>query len=451
MNSVRSILSLILALWLCGVSGLTQSISAELAEAPVAIDAPRFIHADGISLAAAVRYALAHNQELRAERKRIDEASAKRQQAALRANPMLDVLSGTSINDRSMNEVTVGVSLPLEYGGRRARRIDLAERELELMRYEVAERERQLAAEVRAKYGEALEAARNLELNERLYELNQRSYTLVRARVDAGASAPLEQRLLGVEVAQRKTQCTALNGRVLVLLAELKNLLGWDDTAPLKLQDEFIVLPLTLTRAQALAQALQTRPDLQAARALEAVAAALLAQAETEGKLDLSLFTEFSRQSWRFDQLGMSHETGLPERVQMRNYVLKGGVSITLPVRNRNQGNIGAAVAARAAARLRRAFVESVVRRDVTTAFTRWEQAQQVLVTYNTELLAAAQDNLRVVRASYELGHLRLTDVLNEQRRLIEVQMGYTAALKESFTARAELESAIGGRYESFR
>ena len=55
--------------------------------------------------------------------------------------------------------------------------------------------------------------------------------------------------------------------------------------------------------------------------------------------------------------------------------------------------------------------LESVVRRDVATAFTRWEQAQQVLATYNTELLAAAQDNLRVVRASYELGHLRLTDV----------------------------------------
>ena len=128
----------------------------------------------------------------------------------------------------------------------------------------------------------------------------------------------------------------------------------------------------------------------------------------------------------------------------MTNGMLRAGVTITLPTRNKNQGNIEAAVAASEEARLRREFVETMIRREVAAAYVRWEGAARVLKTYNTELLAAAQNNLRVVRASFDLGYLRITDVLAEQKRLLEVQLSYTAALKEYYSARAELETVTG-------
>jgi cobalt-zinc-cadmium efflux system outer membrane protein len=132
----------------------------------------------------------------------------------------------------------------------------------------------------------------------------------------------------------------------------------------------------------------------------------------------------------------------------MKSNMVKAGVSIALPLRNRNQGNIEAAVAASEEARLRREFIETIVRREVAAAYTRYEGAVRVLKTYNTDLLAASQNNLRVVRASYDLGHVRLNEVLNEQRRLVDVQMSYTGALKEYYAARAELESALGAPLE---
>ena len=132
----------------------------------------------------------------------------------------------------------------------------------------------------------------------------------------------------------------------------------------------------------------------------------------------------------------------------MRSAMLKGGVTITLPTRNKNQGNIEAAVAMSEEARLRQEFIASVIRREIAAAYTRYEGAQRVLKIYNTDLLAAAQNNLRVMRASFDLGHVRLTEVLNEQRRLIEVQMAYTAALKEYFSARVELENVMGTAIE---
>jgi cobalt-zinc-cadmium efflux system outer membrane protein len=398
----------------------------------------------GLSLADAVKYALANNKNLMADRTLIAQATGRLKQAGLKPNPMLEIAGSSDPADVSQNTYSVGLTLPLELGGRRARRIEVAERELERMKLEVRDRERRLAAEVRLKYGEVVEAARNLELNERLLELNQQSYRIVKARVTEGASAPLEESLLQVELGRIEAQRTAFATRAAVLLEELRSLLGLPSEKQLQVRDEFIERPVSLTREQMLEKALESRPDLQAARAAEAVAAAFIAQAKTEGKMDLSVFAEVGLQSNGFDQLGLNPSSGKPEQIFMRNSMIRGGVTIMLPTRNKNQGNIEAAVALAEETRLRREFIESVIRREVAAAWARYEGAAKVLKTYNTDLLAASQNNLRVVRGSYDLGYVRVTEVLNEQRRLVDVQMSYTGALKEYYQSRAELENVLG-------
>ncbi|HWQ35903.1 MAG TPA: TolC family protein [Blastocatellia bacterium] len=398
----------------------------------------------GLSLEDAVKYALANNKNLMADRMLIAQATGRLKQAGLKPNPMLGIAGSIDPMDVSQSNYSVGLTLPLEPGGRRARRIEVAGRELERMKLEVSDRERRLAADVRLKYGEVVEAVRNLELNERLLDLNQQSYRVVKARVTEGASAPLEESLLQVELGRIEAQRTAYATRAAVLLEELRSLLGMPSEEQLQVRDEFIERPVSLTREQMLEKALGSRPDLLAARAAEAVAAALIAQAKTEGKMDLSVFAEFGLQSNGFDQLGLNPSSGKPEQLFMRNGMIRGGVTIMLPTRNKNQGNIEAAVAMAEEARLRREFLESVIRREVAAAYARYEGAAKVLKTYNTDLLAASQNNLRVVRGSYDLGYVRVTDVLNEQRRLVDVQMSYTSALKEYYQSRAELENVLG-------
>ena len=54
----------------------------------------------------------------------------------------------------------------------------------------------------------------------------------------------------------------------------------------------------------------------------------------------------------------------------------------------------------------------------------------------------------RICRSSgrlTNLGQLRLLDVLNEQRRLLETQLGYIDAEAELARSLAELERAAGG------
>lgn len=399
---------------------------------------------EGLSVEEAVRYALANNRNLMADRKQIDEAAGKLKQAGLKANPMLETSGTASVNDTASQNFSVGLSLPLELG-RRKRRIEVAERELERMRLEVAESERKLAAEVRAKYGEAVATARQLDLLENLQELNRRSYSLVKARVEEGVGPRLEQSMQNVELGRIEARRTATESRVNVLIEELKLLLGTPPEETFALRDEFIARPLTLTRDQLIEQALNNRPDLLAARAAESVTAAMIEMAESEGKVDLSVFGEFGLQRWRFDQSGFN-ASGQIVPIMMNMKMVRGGVTIMLPTRNRNQGGIEAAVAANESARMRREFVESVVRREVTAAFERTQGADRVLKSYSDGLLEAADTNFRIQQSSYDLGYARLTDVLTEQQRLIELRIEHNEALKEYFAAHVELARVTNGK-----
>lgn len=399
---------------------------------------------DGMSAEEAVGYALEHNKNLLADRKQLDEAAGRLKQAGLRPNPMLELMGGSSVNDRSMNELSAGVSLPLELGGRRSSRIQVAEKEFARMKLEISDRERRLAAEIRVKYAEAIEAARTLELIKQLGDLNFENLTLLKARVDEGVSPAVDLNMLRVEIGKLETQKINVESRRSLTIDELKNLLGFPQDDKLTLKDDLKSLLTGANRDELLQQALSNRQDLQAARAAESVSKSMIEEAGTEGKLDMSLFTEIGRQSWRFDQLGSNIETGAPERIMMRNYVLKGGVTIMLPTRNRNQGNIQAAVAAGDQARLRREFLETMIRREISAALTKYETAGRIIKTYDEGLLAASRDTLRVMRASYELGHARISEVLDAQRRLLELQMTYIEAVRDLYTAASELKTATG-------
>src|SRR5436190_7331974 len=170
-----------------------------------------------------VAYALEHNLELQAMEKEIDAAKALVKQARLRANPKVDLSVSRNVtgNDRNIDADSM---LPLELGGRRAARIAVAERQVEVREREFANRERLLAAEVRKKFGEALAQTFKLALTDELVESNQKSFNLVAARVTEGATPPLEQNMVLVELNRLKSMRESAEGKVEVPLLELRNL-----------------------------------------------------------------------------------------------------------------------------------------------------------------------------------------------------------------------------------
>lgn len=388
----------------------------------------------------AVRFGLEHQQGLAADRQQIAVAAGRLRQAGLKANPMLESAGQTSLIDSGMQNIAVGLTLPLEVG-RRTRRMALAGKELARMEHEVADRERMLTAEIRMKAAEILETQQNLELVRRMVALDRELRLLVSARVAEGVSARLEENMQQVELSRREAQETALESRWRVQLEELKGLIGLPEGEELQLTGELAGDSATIPTVEQIAVAREQRPDLRAAIAAEEMAEAMIEMARREGRFDLSIFGELGWQRWRFDQMGEMDGRLVP--VGMRSGMIRGGVNIMLPVRNRNQGSIEAAAAQRQEARLRRQFIESVIHREVTAAIEKVRGATSVLQRFDRQLLETQEKSVSIVRASFELGHARLNDLLDEQRRLIELRMEQTMARRDLLLARIELARAI--------
>jgi len=320
----------------------------------------------------------------------------------------------------------------------------VAEREIEMKQAQVSDRERRLAAEVRMKAGELLAARRNLDVTRDLLETNGKAMGLIRERVSRGAAPPLDQSLLLVEVNRLEASLGILASRLEILGFQLKLLAGMPPGEPLALQGELGPRVVGVDRTVGLERALAGRPDLAIARAEAAMARAKIRKEEAEGRWDASVNVGYMRQDFGFALNGLTDRGGT-RPIQDTFHYVGGGVTITLPVRNRNQGNVAAAEAEALGADRKREAAELTIRQEVTAAFTQLEAAQRSLEIYTRGVRDVAQRNLEVVRQTYELGRAPFLEVIAEQRRYIDIELGYTDSLKLVYDARVEIERAVGG------
>lgn len=433
-----------------GASASAQTLNAVPSETVLTLDARPALalyvdQAAGMTADEAVAYALEHNGELAAARKEVDAARALVKQAGLRANPMLDVGGSKQVNGGD-NSVMVSGSLPLELGGRRSARILVAQRELETREALVADRERMLAADVRAKFGAALAEVYKLGFTADLLSTGERGYKLVAARVLEGSSAPLEQNQMIVEVNRMRSMREAEEGKVQVAMLELKNAVGMTPEEPLRLRGDFTGMVDNLPSVEeATHLALTSRPDLQAARTAESLAAAQIEQARTEGRPDASVNVGYQRMSNGFPVSGID-DRGQLAPVMGTFHTVTAGVSINLPVRNKNQGAVEAAVAGVEAAKSRREFAELTVRREVAAAYARYKASARAMEIYRVGVQGQADTNLKVMQRTYELGARTLLDYIAEQRRFIEVENSFIDAVLETYQARVEVARASGSQ-----
>ena len=70
--------------------------------------------------------------------------------------------------------------------------------------------------------------------------------------------------------------------------------------------------------------------------------------------------------------------------------------------------------------------------------------AGRALAILQTSVLPRSEQNIKTVRAVYELGEIKITDLIAEQRRLLDANRDLTEALTERFRAHADLQIAIG-------
>ena len=437
MSIDRSITGSLLVISLVAISWVTSASG----QAPIPTPASSVRYLDqvgGMTADRAVALALENNGELQASRKEVDAARALVKQARLRSNPVLSA-SGAKQIDGPDNNQMAEVMLPLELGGRRAARVAVAQRELEIRELGVANQERLLASEVRVKFGEVLAAIKKLDVAEQALSAARQGYEIVAAKVIEGKTAPLEQNILLVEVNRLQSTRETSEGKVEVGLLELRNLIGLRPEEPLRLRGDFDGLiaslpPLSISTEAAL----RDRPDLHGARVTEQLALANIEQARSEGRPDVSVKAGYQRMNSGFPLSGFD-DHGLLRPIQEVFQFATFGVEIMLPVRNRNQGAVEAATFEREAAQRRIEFGELTIRREVAAAFAKYNRAARSLSIFQTGVRGQANENLQVIWQTYELGSRTLLDYIAELRRFLDIENELIDAELETYTANIEV------------
>jgi cobalt-zinc-cadmium efflux system outer membrane protein len=401
--------------------------------------------AGGLSLEQAIARAAAQEPSLRAARTGIDSAQAMRSQASLRPNPTVsfehrEEPAGTD------NQTTIGVEWPLDLF-RRSGRVAVADREIAAVQLGVENRERLLSTEVRTRYGLLVAAVRELATLDDLVDATERQQALLRARVEEGAAPPLERDLLEVELRRLLADRLLQAGRADDALFALRRVLGLPPDATLTVSD---TLEAIVQRESARSDdprtstAIDRRPDVREAAARVEVSDASIDRAAAEGRFDVSLFGNYMRMDAGFAQRGFAPDGAL-ERVRGTFHYVSAGAILTLPLLNRNQGNVGAAKAERAGAAAAYEAVRLTAQAELAAAHARDERARRAVREYTAGAQSLARRNLEVITQSYELGRVTVFEVLAERRRYLDVERAYTDALRSAYDARTALLEALGG------
>ena len=403
-----------------------------------------FDSSSGTTVTELLNSAMKRNAQVLATRQRITETQGLLRQAGVRPNPGIVTSYGKGLpGSPGEQQFSIAYNHLLELGGKRQRRVDVARIGTKLAQLEIADQERILRANVRTSFGEALAAIRNLQIAEALVGITQRTYGVTKARVQQGESAALDQGLIEVDLGRFQSDETLAENQVVRSLLDLKPLVGMDPEASLRVKGDLKVAPLEISLEEARKRAETSRPDLEAARVDIELQEAEVRAAKAGAVPDLTLSGSFSRIDTRFDQYGLN-TAGQQVPIRDSDNIASAGISINLPIRNRNQGNIEAAVSRLSAARLRLQYVNQVVQRDVDSAFSRYQAGLKALQFFQQRVLGQSQKNVNVILAAYTQGELRLFDVLVEERRLTDAQRAYTDVLRQYYLGIVELERAVG-------
>ena len=138
--------------------------------------------------------------------------------AALPPNPTLDFEAGTGALTGSGNEnnLAIGVSREFSLTGKMDKRLAIAELELDIYRWRMADRERLLRDEVKTAFYNALLAKERLALTDRSIALNRQLLDVTKERLAAGDIPELEMNLVKVELARSEgTRIEVLNSMML--------------------------------------------------------------------------------------------------------------------------------------------------------------------------------------------------------------------------------------------
>lgn len=384
-----------------------------------------------LSLRDVLRLTLLRNPELSAFTFELRAAEARTIQAGVLPNPALSAelenIGGTGSTTKGgrATEATLQLSQLIELGGKRAKRMRLAGLERDLTSWDYEIKRLEVLTEAKKAFVDVLATAERLAFTADLLRLSEQVQRTVSARVQAGKVSPIEETRTRVTVSTARLQ--AQQARSSHAAAKKRLAALWGSTTPLfEGVSGSLETTAPIPSLEAFAAQVQKNPDIARWAAEMDARRAQVEVARSRAVPDLTV-------SGGVRYLNETKETA---------FVL--GLSLPLPLFDRNQGGILEAHTRLTKAELERRAAAVRVSTALADAYQSLASAATEVATLQNEVLPAAEEAFQATQEGYRLGKFGLLDVLDIQRTLFESRGRYLEALATYHKAVADLERLSG-------
>lgn len=405
-----------------------------MADEPHAVDAaPDPARGNEVSLSGILAFADEHSPVLGVARSTRSRAEAEQVAASivLPTNPEVSVAVGPRLGITGTGvDVDVSVLQQIQIGGVRRRRIDAAERFTDLTDAEIERIRWSVHTDVHAAFHRALVDQERVRLASRVVNFQREVLHFAERAIAAGETAPLTLRLARAEVAQAEQVLIAAEQTFLASRIRLAQLSGWPVTDPPTPGGTVDAPRDPQPFEQLLAIAGEHLPAVIAAVARVREAEAQVTLADREGRPRPSIGVQYRRE-------------GNPTSEGPYNIYL-GLVSVPIPVFQRNQGDRARARAELDVAEAELAAIRQLLGAQIAEARSEVVAAAARTRTYGTEILPRFEENLTLLRRSFEIGEIDILALSTGRERFLRIQSDALAAQQDYFVALAGLERVVG-------
>ncbi len=380
-----------------------------------------------LTLSDSLDLALKANPDIAVALREREALSGTKVQAATRPNPYVS----TSIQDTrsATRQIYLQLNQEFELGNKRKARIDAADAFYSKADAELDSKQAEIHANVVLAYFEVLVAQERVKLAQSSVEVAESALDVASKRVKAGKSSPVEQTKsaiaessVKIELIQATTQLNNSRKRLSAL---------WGESAPRfeRANGEVTIIP-EVSHLEELQALIDDSPAVKIAK-LEIIARDALTKIERSRAVPNITISA---------GVVNNQEVGLNQALF--------GLSIPIPVFDRNQGNVQEAVSRKFKAEDELVAIKNKIQTNLITQYERLSAARQSTLSLKNDILPNAQSAFDAANRGFSLGKFNFLDVLDAQRTLYQTKSQYINALLEAHQSIAEIERTLGAVIE---
>jgi cobalt-zinc-cadmium efflux system outer membrane protein len=319
-----------------------------------------------------------------------------------------------------------GFVMPLELGGKRAKRIAVSEATIRTGDAELSATIAQVRNDVRRAYFEVAVADARLAILRELRDLSRRARDSAQARFESGESPRLEVLQADLAVATADNEATAAEGIVVAATSKLNAVLG-----------------LPLDTVQQLSTSLEIGGPLATDVAMDLARTASSELAVLDRRIDEQRARVALAQALRVPDIipaaTLTHDAQ-PEFT----YGWRAGIAVTLPIFTSHKAGVMVEESTLAQLTAQRQAILLRITGDVTAGAAIAEAQRFAYMRYRDVILPQAQQVEQLAQDSYDLGQTGIAALLQALQASRDVRLRSVDAASQFQTALADLERAIG-------